>query len=136
MTRWRAGSPGWVSARAASVSGGTWVGGNEECRNYFEFTWRASAQALTLSWISAPQCSEGIGKPKVLARGQVLDPAQAGHNLIVQPNQVGFLYPLRAPQLPYNVNGTLFADGTGRVSANLHEGACTYDITNLVHKRK
>jgi hypothetical protein len=118
-----------------AVGGGTWKGGNESCLNYFEITWRGSANALSINWVSAPRCATGIGKPKVMVKGGVVNPAQAGHNLIAGEDKVSFMYPLGAPQVPNNVYGELRADGTGTVTANAHAGQCTYGISNLSIKR-
>ncbi|MDO8208796.1 carboxypeptidase-like regulatory domain-containing protein [Conexibacter sp. CPCC 206217] len=121
-------------AGTAAVNGGTWRGGNRDCLNYFEISWRPSSQALSISWKSMPVCTGAggnwVGPAKLLLRSQLLDPGQAGHNLVVKPAEVGFLYPIYAPQNGNNVSGTLTAAG-GKVNARYVEGLCTYGISNL-----
>lgn len=123
-------------ATLSAVGGGTWKGGNKDCLNAFEISWRGSARALSVSWVSMPRCATGIGKPREMVRGGFVDVAKPGHNLIVEPNKVSFMYPLGAPQEPNNVHGELLADGTGSVTANAHFGECTYGISNLAVERR
>jgi hypothetical protein len=121
-------------AGAAAVGGGTWRGGNRDCLNYVEVSWRPSSQALSISWKSIPVCSgaggDWVGTAKVLLRSKALAPGQPGHNLVVKPAEVGFLYPIGSPTVGNNVGGTLTAGG-GKVNARYVEGLCTYGISNL-----
>lgn len=127
------------TARLSAVTGGVWRGGNNECLNYLEITWRPSMTALIINWVSAPICTavggNYVGEPKLLLKGRTLDPSRQGENVVVKPDEVGFFYPINSVHSGNNVNGTLRANGTGNVHARYVEGLCTYAISNLALKR-
>lgn len=126
-------------AGASAVGGGVWKGGNRDCLNAFEISWRPSSSSLSISWVSIPVCTavggNYTGPAKILRRGELVDPSRQGENLVVGANEVGFFHPILSVHSGNNVNGKLKADGSGTVSARYVEGLCTYSIANLRLKR-
>lgn len=126
-------------ARTSAVPGGVWRGGNEDCLNYIEISWRPSSGGLVVSWASAPVCTgvggNRIGPGKVLVNGWTVDPRMQGTNLVVGADDIGFFLPIQSVHSGNNVNGTVRANGTGSVNARYVEGLCTYAISKLPMKR-
>lgn len=126
-------------AESSAMTGGDWKGGNRDCLNYFEISWRPSSQSLTLNWKSIPVCSGAGGKwagpAKVLLRSVLVDPRVQGTNLLMKESEVAFHHPIQSVHSGNNVSGTLRENGSGTVTAKYVEGLCTFGISRLALKR-
>lgn len=125
-------------ASIAAVTGGVWKGGNEDCLNYFELSWRPSSQALSITWVSMPVCSgaggKWVGPVKQLLHQRMVDPRMTGTNLVVSQAAVAFMYPINSVHSGNYVSGSL-SDPRGRVTGKYVEGLCTFGISNLAVKK-